>query len=95
MRGWENRLVLNWEKSLLTKPPIKMSGRKENKDRVNLIVPKGTKERIRQAAAPDSVNSFILKAIEDKIKKGPGGIIPRVFNYMPKTTATRCISKSR
>ena len=44
---------------------------KANKDRVNLIVPKGTKERIRQAAAPDSVNSFILKAIEDKIKKDP------------------------
>lgn len=42
----------------------------ENKDRINLVVPKGLKERIKQAAAPNSINSFIINAINDKLKTG-------------------------
>jgi hypothetical protein len=44
---------------------------KDNLDHLHLTVPKGTKDRIKKAALPDSVNSFILKAIEDKITKNP------------------------
>lgn len=55
----------------------KASTRAQNKyiskayDRVNLVVPKGDKEKIKEAAdvAGMSVNAFINSAIQEKIEK--------------------------
>ena len=42
---------------------------KENYDRVNLTLPKGTKDRIKAAAGDQSVNAWIGQAIEMRIKQ--------------------------
>lgn len=41
----------------------------EKYDRINLTLPKGTKERIRAACKEESVNAFILKAVNDEITR--------------------------
>ena len=43
---------------------------KENADRINFMMPKGTKERIQQAAERNSltVSEYIRQAIEEKLK---------------------------
>lgn len=46
---------------------------KENWERINLAVPKGTKERYRQEATKQgytSLNKFIKDAIDEKIERG-------------------------
>lgn len=44
---------------------------KENKDRINFVMEKGTKERIRAAAekAGQTSSEFIREAIEEKLQK--------------------------
>lgn len=44
---------------------------KENKDRINFLMEKGTKERIKAAAdqAGQSPSEFIREAIEEKLQK--------------------------
>ena len=45
---------------------------KENKERINFLMEKGTKERIKAAAdqAGKSPSEFIREAIEEKLQKG-------------------------
>ena len=38
-------------------------------DRVSLLLPKGTKEQIKQVAGSESVNAWIADAVADKLKK--------------------------
>lgn len=44
---------------------------KKNCDRINLTVPKGKKEKVKAFAKikGDSLNSFIVKAIDEKIER--------------------------
>jgi len=44
---------------------------KENKDRLNFLMEKGTKERIEQAAKTLNISAseFVRQAIEEKIKR--------------------------
>ena len=48
----------------------------ENKDRINLVVPKGKKDIIKKFADEQgkSVNKFVNEAIDEKIKKHSGGM---------------------
>ena len=43
-----------------------------NYDRIGVMVPKGEREKIREAANKEglSVNAFIVNAIKDKMEKG-------------------------
>jgi len=45
---------------------------KEQKDRLNLLLPKGTKAEIEQAAAGQglSMAAFILEAVREKLSRG-------------------------
>lgn len=47
----------------------------EKYDRVNLTMPKGQKERVKAAAdaAGQSVNAFVLDAVDEKIERGSKG----------------------
>lgn len=42
---------------------------RRNYDRIDVTVPKGTKDRIRAVSGEKSMNQFINEAIEEKIKK--------------------------
>ena len=44
----------------------------KNYDRIGVMVPKGERERIKEAANKEgmSVNAFIVNAIRDKMEKG-------------------------
>lgn len=47
----------------------------ENKERINLVVPKGYKEKARAAAESFgmSLNGFIIKSIDEKIERDENG----------------------
>ena len=55
-----------------TSAAVKNKWNKENYDRIEIIVPKGKKELIKAAAdtAGESVNTFINKAIDDRMERG-------------------------
>lgn len=54
------------------KTAYKNNWQKENKERINLVVDKGYKDKAKQAAqaAGMSLNGFIISAINDKIERG-------------------------
>jgi len=43
----------------------------ENRERINIVVPKGYKEKIKEVAKKtgESVNSYIKKAIDERIER--------------------------
>lgn len=47
----------------------------ENKERINLVIPKGYKEIVKQAAADagESVNGYIKAAIDQRMARDKGG----------------------
>ena len=48
----------------------------ENCDRINLVIPKGRKEEIRQIARTKgkSLNGFIIEAVDEKIERAGGSV---------------------
>ena len=55
-----------------TSAAVKNKWNKENYDRIEIIVPKGKKDLIKAAADTEgeSVNTFINKAIDDRMERG-------------------------
>lgn len=44
--------------------------RQKNYDTISLILPKGYKDKIKEAAKEKSLNEYIKKAIDEKIERG-------------------------
>ena len=59
---------------------------KENYERISVVVPKGSRERIKEAAAADgqSVNRYILEAVEQR-----SGLSLTLDNSLPQIAEAR------
>lgn len=57
-------------------------------DRITVRVPKGYREELTELAKPDSVNGFIVKAIESKLNGGYNINIPELGAYAKSTGLT-------
>lgn len=53
------------------KTDYKNKWQQENKERINLVVDKGYKEKVKTAAdgVGESLNGYIIKAIDDRMKE--------------------------
>ncbi len=46
---------------------------KENKERINMMFPKGFKEKITEVAGDRSISQYVIEAVNEKIAREKGG----------------------